>query len=65
MITPEAKKVERYIFALSPQIQGTVISANPSTLDSAKRLAQTLVDLRVRQGIITPMLEHPKRVNNK
>ena len=32
MVTPESKKVERYIWGPSPQIQGNVIAANPLTL---------------------------------
>ncbi|KAI3740563.1 hypothetical protein L2E82_31031 [Cichorium intybus] len=40
MVTPESVKVERYIWGLSPQIQGNVESASPATFDSAKRLAQ-------------------------
>ena len=44
MGTHEAKKMKRYIWGLSPQIQGMVISANPSTIDSAKHLPQTLVN---------------------
>ncbi|KAI3739579.1 hypothetical protein L2E82_29988 [Cichorium intybus] len=40
MVTPESVKVERYIWGLSPQIQGNVESASPTTFDSAKRLAQ-------------------------
>lgn len=60
MVTQEAKKVELYIWGLSPQIQGMVISANPSTFDGAKHLAQTLVDPSIRQSIMTPMPEQPK-----
>lgn len=36
MVTLEAKKVERYIWGISPKIHGIVIFANLSTLDSAK-----------------------------
>ena len=39
MVTSESKKVERYIWGLTPPIQGNVIAANPLTFDSAKRLA--------------------------
>ena len=57
MVTPENKKVERYIWGLSPQIQGHVLASNPTTFDSAKRLAQRLVDHGVHQGMMTPTPE--------
>ena len=44
MVTPESKKVEMYIWALTPLTQGNVIAANPLTFDNAKRLAHTLED---------------------
>ena len=65
MVTPENKKVERYIRGLSPQIQGHVLASNPTTLDSTKCLAQRLVDHRVRQGVITPNPELTKRDDYK
>ena len=40
MVTPESKKIERYIWHLSSQIQGNVLASNLTTFDSAKRLAQ-------------------------
>lgn len=65
MVTPESIKVEQYIWGLSPQIQGNMISANPSTFDSAKRLAQTLVDHGVCQGFMTAIPEQTKGSDNK
>lgn len=60
MVTLKNKKVERYIWGLSSQIQGHVLASNPSTFDSAKRLAQRLIDHEVRQGVITPTAELTK-----
>ena len=65
MITPESKKVERYIWGLSPQIQLNVLASNPTTFDSAKRLAQRLVDHGVQKGIMTPVTEQKKGNDNK
>ena len=39
MVTPKSKKLERYIWDLADPIQGDVLSFNPATFDSAKRLA--------------------------
>ena len=44
MVTPESKKIERYIWGLTPPTQGNVLAAKPSTFDSAICLAQTLID---------------------
>ncbi|KAI3690667.1 hypothetical protein L2E82_48857 [Cichorium intybus] len=60
MVTPESQKVERFIWGLSPQIQGNVEAASLATYDSAKRLAQRLVDHCVRQGTMTLKVEQPK-----
>ena len=65
MVTAESKKVERYIWGLSPQIRENMIVVNPSTFDSVKRLAQTLVDHGVRQGFMTAIPEQPKECGNK
>ena len=39
MIAPESKKIERYIWGLSPQIQSSVLASKPDTFESAKELA--------------------------
>ena len=65
MVTPEFKKVERYVWGLSPQIQGFVVSAQPSTDDSAKRLAQLLMDHEVRQGTMVPKADLPREGERK
>ena len=44
MVPTKGKKIEMYIWGLVPPFQGNVLSSNPSTFDSAKRLAQRLVD---------------------
>ncbi|CAH1421687.1 unnamed protein product [Lactuca virosa] len=46
----EGKKIERYIWGLMPPYQGNVLASHPTTFDSAKRLAQRLIDHGVRDG---------------
>lgn len=65
MVNPESKKVERYIWGLSPQIQGHVLASKVVTFDSAKRLAQRLIDHGVKQGTITAVSELPKDIENR
>ncbi|XP_023749744.1 uncharacterized protein LOC111898033 [Lactuca sativa] len=38
-VTPEYKKIERYILGLASQIKGIEIASKPTTYDSAKRIA--------------------------
>ena len=57
MITSEIKKIERYIWGLTALTQGNVLSSNPTTFDSAKRLAQRLIDHGVRHGVKVPIPE--------
>ena len=44
MVALESKKIERYIWGLSPQIHSNAIASRPITFDSAKELAQSLID---------------------
>ena len=60
MVTPESKKIEKYIWGLSTLIQGDVLSSNPTTFDSDKRLAQRLIDHRVCHGMVVPVPEPSK-----
>ena len=63
MVALESKKIERYIWGLSPKIQSSVLASKPVTFDSAKELAQSLIDHRKPQNptIPTPV---PQKVNN-
>ncbi|KAI3799955.1 hypothetical protein L1987_35261 [Smallanthus sonchifolius] len=51
MVTPEYKKVERYLWGLAPQIRGLVTSSNPMDAKSAITLAFKLRDNAVRDGL--------------
>ncbi|GJT18916.1 putative reverse transcriptase domain-containing protein [Tanacetum coccineum] len=48
MISDEENKVERYIWGLLDSIQGNVILAEPTMLHDAIRLANSLIDQKVR-----------------
>ena len=56
MVHTEGKKIERYIWGLVPPYQGNVFASQPTTFDSAKRLAQRLIDLGVRTPATTTTL---------
>ncbi|KAL7586515.1 hypothetical protein Lser_V15G41321 [Lactuca serriola] len=44
MVTPESKKIERFIWGLTQPTKGNVLAAKPDTYDSAKCLAKILID---------------------
>ncbi|XP_021975285.1 uncharacterized protein LOC110870410 [Helianthus annuus] len=50
MVTPEYKKVERYIWGLPPRIRSMVASAKPTTFLEATRLANSLADDAAHKG---------------
>ncbi|KAD6454103.1 hypothetical protein E3N88_08809 [Mikania micrantha] len=52
MVSTEEKKVDRYIWGLSPQIRGMVTAAEPRTLEKAILLAGSLTDEMVRTGVL-------------
>ena len=65
MITLEGKKIEKFIWGLTPPIQGNVIATNQETFDSTKRLAHKLYDHDNKKGAKTTMTEAKKEGNNK
>ncbi|CAH1428386.1 unnamed protein product [Lactuca virosa] len=65
MITSEGKKIERFIWGLTPPIQGNMIAANPETFDSAKHLAQNLYDQGNKKGTKTIEAEAKNEGGNK
>ena len=52
MVSLESNTIERYIWVLSHQRQGSVIASRPVTFDSAKELAQSLIDHGARQNLM-------------
>ncbi|XP_023735891.2 uncharacterized protein LOC111883799 [Lactuca sativa] len=65
MVPSESKKVERYIWGLSSQLQGSVLASRTTTFDSAKELAQQLIDHKGIHGTVTTTFEQAKGGNNK
>ncbi|HZM24214.1 MAG TPA: hypothetical protein VFC02_20885, partial [Anaerolineales bacterium] len=64
MVTPMAKKIERFIGGLSPQIQNSVTAFNPLTYESVKSVAIRMTDQAVRNGTMAPKAE-PSREQHK
>ncbi|GJX84461.1 putative reverse transcriptase domain-containing protein [Tanacetum coccineum] len=52
LVTPEGKKIERYVYGLAPQIRGMVAATEPKTIQKAVQLAGTLTDEALRNGLI-------------
>ncbi|GKD49178.1 putative reverse transcriptase domain-containing protein [Tanacetum coccineum] len=48
MVTPEYKKIERYVWGLLEKIQGNMTSSKPTTAHEAIRMAHNLIDQAVR-----------------
>ncbi|GJT05958.1 hypothetical protein Tco_0840420 [Tanacetum coccineum] len=51
MVTPEYKKIEQYIWGLTPKIQGNVTSSKLTTIHYAIRMAYHLLDQVVRAKV--------------
>ena len=52
MVTPEYKRVERYIWGLSPKIRSMVTASAPATIQSTVTLAHSLTDDAIRTGTL-------------
>ncbi|GKF36642.1 hypothetical protein Tco_0113400 [Tanacetum coccineum] len=50
LVTPENKRIKRYIYGLAPQIQGMVAATKPMTIQKAVQKASTLTDEAIRNG---------------
>ncbi|XP_023730502.2 uncharacterized protein LOC111878228 [Lactuca sativa] len=65
MVPSESKKVEIYIWGLSPQFQGNVLASKPTIFDSAKEHAQQLIDHKASCGTMITTPEQAKGGSNK
>ena len=65
MATPESKKIERYIWGLTPPNQGNVLAAKFLTFDNAMCLAQTLINYEVDHDAVAAVLKPPKASGGK
>ncbi|KAK1415183.1 hypothetical protein QVD17_30955 [Tagetes erecta] len=52
MVVPETKRIEFYIKGLVPEIRVNVTSANPTTIQSAVRMAKRITDQAVELGTL-------------
>nr|GEV05519.1 putative reverse transcriptase domain-containing protein [Tanacetum cinerariifolium] len=50
LVTPEGKRIERYVYGLVPQIRGMVAATEPKTIQKAVQIAGTLTDEALRNG---------------
>ncbi|GJU44730.1 putative reverse transcriptase domain-containing protein [Tanacetum coccineum] len=58
LVTPEGKRIKRYVYGLAPQIQGIVVATEPKTIQKAVQIAGTLTDESLRNGSIKKNLEN-------
>ncbi|GKC91448.1 putative reverse transcriptase domain-containing protein [Tanacetum coccineum] len=63
LVTPENKRIKRYIYGLAPQIQGMVAATEPTIIQRAVQKAGTLRDEAVRNGSLKKNPE--KRGNSR
>ncbi|GJY26995.1 putative reverse transcriptase domain-containing protein [Tanacetum coccineum] len=52
LVTPENRRIERYVYGLAPQIRGIVAVTEPSTIQKVVQIAGTLNDETPRNGSI-------------
>ncbi|GJR68221.1 reverse transcriptase domain-containing protein [Tanacetum coccineum] len=52
LVTPEGKRIERYVYGLALQIRGMVAATEPKTIQKAVQIADTLTDEALMNGSI-------------
>ncbi|GJU49683.1 putative reverse transcriptase domain-containing protein [Tanacetum coccineum] len=52
LVTPESRKIERYVYGLAPQIRGMMASMEPKTMHKAMQISGAMTDEAVRNGSI-------------
>ncbi|GJV34115.1 hypothetical protein Tco_1394515 [Tanacetum coccineum] len=62
LVTPESKRIERYVYGLAPQIQGMVAATEPKTIQKAVQIVGTLTDEALRKGSIK---KNPEKRGNR
>ncbi|GJU76188.1 putative reverse transcriptase domain-containing protein [Tanacetum coccineum] len=62
LVTPEGKRIERYVYGLALQIRGMVAATEPKTIQKAVQIAGTLTDEALRNGTIK---KNPKKRGNE
>ncbi|GKC55432.1 putative reverse transcriptase domain-containing protein [Tanacetum coccineum] len=62
LVTPEGKRIERYVYGLALQIHGMVAATEPQTIQKAVQLFGTLSDESLRNGSIK---KNPEKRGNR
>ncbi|GJY79536.1 reverse transcriptase domain-containing protein [Tanacetum coccineum] len=62
LVTPEGKRIERYVYGLALQIRGMVAATEPKTIQKAVQIAGTLTDEALRNGSIK---KNPEKRGNR
>nr|GEX68041.1 reverse transcriptase domain-containing protein [Tanacetum cinerariifolium] len=52
LVTPESRRIERYVYGLALQIRGMVAAMKPKTMQKAVQISGALTDEAVRNGLI-------------
>nr|GFA23396.1 putative reverse transcriptase domain-containing protein [Tanacetum cinerariifolium] len=52
LVTPESRKIERYVYGLSLQIRRMVAATEPKTIQKAVQISSSLTDEAIRNGSI-------------
>ncbi|GKB55156.1 putative reverse transcriptase domain-containing protein [Tanacetum coccineum] len=52
LVTPESRKIKRYVYGLAPQIREMVAATEPKTMQKVMHISGTLTDEAVRNGSI-------------
>ncbi|GJZ13708.1 hypothetical protein Tco_0548938 [Tanacetum coccineum] len=63
LVSPENKRIERYVYVLAPQIRGMVAATEPMTIQKAVQITGKLTDEAIRNGSIKK--NHEKRGNEE
>nr|GFB02972.1 putative reverse transcriptase domain-containing protein [Tanacetum cinerariifolium] len=62
VVTPENKRIERYVYGLASQIRGMVAATEPMTIQKGVLIAGTLTDEAIRNGSIK---KNPEKRGNR
>ncbi|GJV74426.1 reverse transcriptase domain-containing protein [Tanacetum coccineum] len=64
LVTPENKRIDRYIYGLASQIRGMVAATEPATIRKAMQKAGTLIDEAIRNGSLRKNTDKRTRTRN-
>nr|GEY75204.1 reverse transcriptase domain-containing protein [Tanacetum cinerariifolium] len=61
LVTPESRKIERYVYGLASQIHRIVAATKPKTMQKAVQISGVLTDEAVRNGSIKKVEKRGKK----